>query len=585
MRRAPLLSLPAALLLAIGTARADLPQPACEAIAQWAQGYDRAETWSPNALGGRGRFSALFADPATPALFGKPVLDWTPDESRALAEHLASCAETLRRAGNRTIGTPLVRLRANAQREVPAYLTALAEAREAVPRLLAALAEEAPSVSLLRLHQTLAAIAAGPEPAQANQVLQGLRGEVRSQARALLAALRNLPQAEIVALLTPAGERVPALRDAVRDALLAEVAAVPDSLAGLRALDRLARGQPEQAEALGEASAAQLEAGFAARRQAIGLALREDLLGQVAAVSANAPGAYRLDQLRQQAAQQYAEAIGPEGVSAVEAAIATRREAIGAAMVEEVLGNVAGLAATPASLRLLHGLETQAPNPTTLGLMGPEGIRRVREAAAARRLALGAEVAADALRQIAAVPAAPEGFAALDRLTPPQGLALLPPAEATRLTEAAATRRGAIAEAVLPGFRAELARLPAADESLTLIDAEVLGGIAAWPDSAAAEKALFAAVAQERRAVILATVNRAEAGPLNRRIYEGAAFRLEFLDGKRVVVTAPGEAPEAGTYAEEADGRVIVAAGGRSIVMTREGRRLVAGPITVQRVK
>jgi hypothetical protein len=194
-------------------------------------------------------------------------------------------------------------------------------------------------------------------------------------------------------------------------------------------------------------------------------------------------------------------------------------------------------------------------------------------------------VAADALRQIAAVPAAPEGFAALDRLTPLQGLALLPPAEASRLTEAATKRRREIAEAVLPGFRAELARLPASDETLTLIDSEVLGGIAAWPDSAAAEKARFAAVAQERRAAILAAVNRAEAGPLNRRIYEGAEFRLEFLDGKRVVVTPPGEAPEAGTYGEEADGRVIVTAAGRSIVMTREGRRLVAGPIVVRRVK
>jgi hypothetical protein len=39
----------------------------------------------------------------------------------------------------------------------------------------------------------------------------------------------------------------------------------------------------------------------------------------------------------------------------------------------------------------------------------------------------------------------------------------------------------------------------------------------------------------------------------------------------------------AGTYAEEADGRVVVTPQGRASVFTREGRRLVNGPMRLDR--
>ncbi|WP_372624937.1 hypothetical protein [Falsiroseomonas sp.] len=586
MRQIRHLLLPVVLLAPFaGPARAELPQPACEAIAQWVEGYERREGWSPNGLNRRERFSALFAEPATAALFGKPVLEWTPDEARALAPHLAACGDTLRRAGNREAGGALSRLRIHAQREVPNYLAALAEARAAVPRLLGALGEEPASLPLLRFHLALSEAAEKPETAaQADQAIRGLGGEGRNHARNLLAALRDVPEAEFAALLGPAASRLPALRKGLGDALLAEAGTVPPTLAGLQALERQARGLVEQGPALGEAEAARVEAGFAARRAAIGTALRGELLQQVAAVPADPMAAQRLNQVRQRATQQYAAAIGAEGMRAVDAAIAKRRGEIGTSLVEQTLAAVAQLPATPAALRALRTLETE-PNPPTLVLIGPGGVRRVQEAAAARRLALGAEVATEMRRQIAAVPAAPEGFAALDRVAPPQALELLPPEQAARVREAAGTRRGQIAEATLPGFRAELARLPETDDSLALIDGVVLGGIAGWPDSAAAEKARFSALATERRGAILAAVNRAEAGRLRGRIYEGPQVKLEFLDATRVIVTEPGAPPEAGTYTEEPDGRVIVTAGGRSVVMTREGRRLIAGPLEARRVK
>jgi hypothetical protein len=194
-------------------------------------------------------------------------------------------------------------------------------------------------------------------------------------------------------------------------------------------------------------------------------------------------------------------------------------------------------------------------------------------------------MATEMRREIAAVPVTLDGFDALDRILPAAALDLLPPEQVTALKQAAAERRGRIAEAALPGFRTELGRLPATEEGLATIDDQVLPGIAAFPASAEAEKARFAAVAQERRAAILATVNRAEAGPMRGRIYEGDMVRIEFLDRSRVVLSVPGAPPVPGTYAEEADGRVSITAGQMSMVMTREGRRLLAGPVAVRRVK
>jgi hypothetical protein len=163
-------------------------------------------------------------------------------------------------------------------------------------------------------------------------------------------------------------------------------------------------------------------------------------------------------------------------------------------------------------------------------------------------------------------------------ITPALGAALLRWSRHRRNCRVAST-------GALPGFGAELGRLPKSDESLVLIDNAVLRSIAAWPDPAAAEKARFSALATGRRGAILVAVNRAEAGQLPGRIYEGPRVKLEFFDATRMVITEPGAPPEAGTYTEEPDGRVIVTAGGRSVVMTREGRRLTAGPLEARRVK
>jgi hypothetical protein len=348
------------------------------------------------------------------------------------------------------------------------------------------------------------------------------------------------------------------------------------------------RGQQmlsEYGPALGEAETQALQAAVAARRTAIGAALRDELIGQVTAAPDDMLGAQMLVRIQQQLTGQYASALGADGMAAVNGALRTKRAAIGAALVKETLGGIAGLPAQPASLRSLQQLETVTPNPAFYAAVGPDGLRTITTAAAARRAELGATIATELRGRIGAVPANLEGFDALEQLLPAALLELLPAEAAAGLKQQAAAQRGRIAETALPGFRAELARLPASEEGLETIDRTVLPGIAAWPASAVAEKERFAALTQERRAAILAAVNRAEAGPMRGRLYEGERLTIEFLDRTRVVLTAPGVPPVPGTYTEESDGRVTITAGQMSMVMTREGKRLVAGPLAVRRVK
>ncbi len=208
-----------------------------------------------------------------------------------------------------------------------------------------------------------------------------------------------------------------------------------------------------------------------------------------------------------------------------------------------------------------------------------------RRRPSSRRTVLGGEVAGQIAQAITAVPPGETAFASLDQAAGGAVLDLLPPDRAEALRGAAERRRAEVAQAMLPEFRRGLAALPITEDGLAQIDGQVLPDIAAWPASAAAEKEHFAALAQERRGAILAALNRAEAGPLRGRVYEGDMVKIEFLDRTRVVLTAPAAPPVPGTYTEESDGRVTITAGQMSMVMTREGRRLMAGPITVRRVK
>lgn len=648
MRQAAMIALASALAFGLSAApsRADLAAPSCPALVRWVDGKDLREGWRPNAMSARPLFAALFAEAGTAALFGKPVLAWTPEEAEALGPAFAACASEQQRARNTAASRALSALRTQVTREVPRYLAALADARRAIPQALEALGSAEASLPLLAYYL---ALAEAPQPDAVRRAGQYAtrqpRGPVQDAARTLVAALGHLPEAEIAPAVRPAAAaRVPVLRRTVRETLVREIEAVELSATGLRALDRQAllaerdyapvlgteemrlveaalagrRGaigastrddlirqagaapltpqglqdlarleqqvRQQQVATIGEAGSAAVLAAIATRRGEIGAAIRDEAIGEVRAVPATLQGAQMLDRLGQQARQQHAAAIGEAGVSAVLAAIETRRGEIGAAIRDRLLASIAGLPANLNSLQALYGIETQLAPPVA-ALMGSDGAATVRRAAAARRGVLGAEVGTAVVREIAAAPIEPGTFRKLEEMSGNAVLALLPPDAAGQVREAAEARRRQVTAAILPAFRRELGALPDTDDSLRRIDDEVQPEIDGLPASAAEAKAALTEAANQRRAAILAAVNRAEAGSLRGRIYEGPLLKIEFIDRSRVIATGMMGPSAAGTYTEESDGRAIVEVNGQSMVFTREGRRLVSGPITLQRIQ
>jgi hypothetical protein len=456
----------AAIVLLAHPAAAQFRVPDCATLADWAQGADRRQRWEPNAVGGRAGILAHYLTPRTGQVFGKPVLEWTVEESRSLDRPFLDCAQASR--ANRELMAALQGLRISAVNEIPTYLTARQQAGEAVAAAAAALAQAQPSLPLLAFYAALSAAGRDMQGYQAAaQRAAQVPGPAQPPARALVTHLRTLPTEEIASAVAPLAARTEAMRDAVQQGLIAEIGTVPASLPGLQALERF------------------------------GQAVR----------------------------QSYAAALGPERVRALDQAMLARRTAIGgemtAAMTDE-LGRVAD---------------------------------------------------------------GPDAFAEIDRIADERVLRVLTEAQAGQVRTLAAARRKALAEQSLVRVRRELAALANTEASLDVIDQQVLPGIRAWPASVNDEKPRFEEAAAARRSEIVTRLNRAESGALRGRTYEGGGIAFEFVDRTRVFVKSPLGQTLAGTYAEERDGRVVVTLNNESLVLAREGKRLVGGPATLTRTK
>lgn len=462
---------PAALLAAMllaAPAAAQLSKPDCESLAAWAAGYQRGAQWQPNEIGTQSAIPSLFAAPATAQLFGKPVTDWSEAEARELAQHMQGCERQYQQARQFEKRNAINTMRGWLGNNVIAMIRNVAAAREGVPRTLAAIEAAPASPQLLQFWSALARATTQQGFNAANQASGQIQGEAQAQARALLAALRNLPQAEIgPAVVEKASARAGAMRGAVRDQIVAEIGALPVSGQSLQAL-------------------------------------------------AAAPQALR---------QRYGAALGPEEFRDIDAAIASRRTAIGNEAEREIVG------------------------------------------------------------QIAAIAPGPEAFAAIDREVPDVLLRILPPANAEKVRAAADQQRQKAADAVFATFERELAALPQTQAGIDTIDDTMKPALAAWPPSAVPYRQRFAEAADARRAAILAVVDRAERGSLRGRTYESRmGFALEFVDRSRVFFKQGGQTA-AGTYSEESDGRVVVTVNNQSMVLTREGRKLIGGPTDFTRTK
>lgn len=265
---------------------------------------------------------------------------------------------------------------------------------------------------------------------------------------------------------------------------------------------------------------------------------------------------------------------------------AKRAEALRPAARDALIAEINATQASIPGLGMLDRISTAVRNEPA-GVFGQTDQEAIAKAITERRAGIGGAIANELVQEISTTPEAPEGFVALDRYTDERLLRLLPPAEAGKVREAAAARRKNVADAVLKSLQAELAALPDSDESLEVIDNQVLPGIQSWPVSASAEKPRFVEAAKTRREAILAAVTRAESGSVRGRVYEApdGVAKLEFVDRRRVIFTQHGEA-KAGTYEEERDGRILVTippAG--TLVLTREGARLTGAGIPLRRAR
>jgi len=454
----------AGLVLTAAVAQAEVVIPGCEALGPWALKLDSRDFWQPNAIGSRTQIPRLFAEEEATALFKAPMVAWTEADAQAIRQAVLACRRATK---DKAQSGAYNAMQSALSSRVANYVKALPQARADMAAAMQALAAQPPSLPLLRFHAALAQAATREGYGQAQRVAAALPGAAAA-GRDLLAAIRELPEAEIAANVSgPAARAAETMRAGVVEGLLADVGKLPASGDGLATLKRMAELLPRE----------------------------------------------------------YGDALGEVQLKAVQQAVAERRDAV------------------------------------------------------------AREIAAQLVQQIGESSEGMDAFDDIDRRADEGFLPNLPAAEAALVREAAAARRQAVGEPLLGQIEAKLAGLPATDAGLREID-QALAGFDAWPASAGAFKARARQAAAARRDVVLAAVTKAEAGPLRGRVYEseGGGFKLEFVDRTRVFATVGGSTV-AGTYTEEADGRVVVSLGGQAPVFRREGRQLVGGDGALNRVK
>jgi hypothetical protein len=387
---------PAALAALLATcvlaspAQAQLATPDCDALAAWAAGYQRNAQWRPNDLGGSSWVPTLMVQPATAQLFGKPMLAWTEAEAGAAVQAMVACERQFAQARQFDKRNAVETMRGWVRNNVTALLRSIAAAREAVPAQLAVLEQAPPSPQLLRFYAALGRAGANQQAfGAANQVAGQLAPEQQQAARALLAAVRDLPKEEIeAAVAQKATARVAALRGPVRDAVVRDIGGLP----------------------------------------------------------ANAQSLAWLATASQTVRQMYAGALGAEDFGPIDQAIAARRTAIGA---EAEAALVAEIAAVPAGMEAFAAIDQRA-NEQVLRILPEPNAAKVRAAAEAQRKKAAEMMLAQYQRELAAMPQTQETLDTIDQRLRP-GLDNWPRSAAAYrepFVQATESRRAAVVAAV-----------------------------------------------------------------------------------------------------------------------------------------
>jgi hypothetical protein len=368
---------------------AQLRMPECEALATWAEGYQRGAQWKPNEIGTGRWIPALFATPATAELFGKPVMAWTEAEAGDVVRHMQGCERQFQQARQLEKRNAIDTMRGWARNNLTAMLRAVTAARDAVPAGLAALEAAPASPQMLQFWSALSRATTQQGFNAANQAAGQLQGEAQAQARTLLAALRDLPQAEIGPAVTEkASARATAMRGAVRDQIVAEIGAMPVGAQSLQAL----AGAPQALRqryggSLTNEDFAPIDQAIAARRAVIGAEAEREIVAQIAAIAPGAPAFAAIDRAAPDALLRI---LPPANAEKVRAAADAQRQKAADALFASFQQELSALPQTQEGLDAIDG--TIKPSLAAWPQSAVPFRPRFAEAADARRTAILAVV-------------------------------------------------------------------------------------------------------------------------------------------------------------------------------------------------
>lgn len=556
--------------LAPTASRAEIAQPDCAALAAWYAGAD-TKAWqalNPSTMLG---FPVAFLGPEFAGLYGKTADAFTLDDVAAARQGIKGCNKAVGKAEAKQLAA----LDKQLGRSVGGTLQEIAKAEAALGPALDALEAAPDGVDKLR------AIAGFRAMVEWDR--DGYQAAVRHMGRdfnrlvdPVMRALQSLPQSTVAERVLPRMEpHYAASRDAALAEAGAQLAALEASEQGLRRFDRDAGKIVDPVTAaLPEEERSSLEATVEARKAAI-----EEELVTAALTGLDSPMtlAFRLRALEDAAGGNLVRLLSPEAAEAFKAALRERHQAAALELIAEVPEGQQGLAALPQVRNALAG----APG----GLVGETELAAIDAAIGERRSALTNAFADELLQHITATPMDTKAFKALDGYAHPQMLNLLDAEAAATVRDAAEARRQAVAEELYPRLTAELDGLPENEKALAVIDTVLLPDVQGWPASAGEHKARLLDAVVTRRNAILAAITKAERGPLRGRSYADRAgmMKLEFQSGGKAYMTAPDGQTLAVNYEEDGDDRVLVSTPQGTLVLTREGRWLVSGPVQLQR--
>lgn len=551
-------------------ATAGIAQPDCAALAAWAAGTDfkARQTLNPSTTLG---FPDAFLSREMVALYGKTGPEFTAEDVAEARQGAKECAKNAGKAEakmlsgferilGRDLGKTLQAI-AKAEGELAAGLEAFAAAPAGIDKLRAIAGLRAMETWDRRGYQA----AVRYMDRDFKKIADGVAGPLASLPQAAVAG-RVLPAIEadyapsLAIAVTGAKQRIEAIEASERSLQRydRETAEIIEPLEGLL--------PPEEQVALADAAGA--------RRAAIEQELTSAALDKLAA---SPPGPASLAIIESAAGGSLMRALSPDAAEGFRAALRQRRQEVALAMVASVPADAQGLALLP---QLANGLSV-----SNGGLVGDAEQAALQAAIAEKQAAAGAAATQQLLAAIAETPVETRAFAILDRSADERLLRLLAPADAAAVRVAASARREAVGEELFTLMTAELDGMDDSEKSLTVIDTVLLPGINGWPPSAAAQKDRFRGAVVTKRNAILAAITKAQRGPLAGRTYadRSGAIRLEFGDGKAYFTQGGGQTIVT-PYEEEGEMRVLVTMPQATIVLIREGRWLVGAPLQLQRI-